>query len=222
MMMEKKMGKYKLVIFDMDGTLADTSPGILNSIRYVQNKMKLPEISLEQMYSHVGPPIEESYRRNFGLEGDRLAKAISLHKKYALAQGYKEIQWYNGIVELLNQLKNSGFIIAIATLKSYGTMMKIIDNFDMSDKFDIITGVTGKNLVNKTQLLKYCIETAKIKKEDAVLVGDSKYDALGAVEAGIDFIAVTYGFGFKNKDDVSNYKHTKVCNNVFSILDAVN
>ena len=55
------MNNYKLIIFDLDGTLADTSPGILNSIRYARKMMNLPEITLEQMYSHVGPPMEESY-----------------------------------------------------------------------------------------------------------------------------------------------------------------
>lgn len=70
MIVVKKMKKYKLVIFDMDGTIADTSPGIFNSIRYTEEKMGLPEINYEQMYSHVGPPMEESYNRNFGLTGD--------------------------------------------------------------------------------------------------------------------------------------------------------
>ena len=73
--------KYKLVIFDLDGTLADTSPGILNSIRYTQKKMNLPEISLEKMYSHIGPPMAESYNRNFGLTGDKLQQAINYHKE---------------------------------------------------------------------------------------------------------------------------------------------
>lgn len=67
---------YKAVIFDLDGTLADTSPGILNIIRYTQKMMDLSEITLEKMYSHVRPPMEESYGRNFGLTGDRLQQAI--------------------------------------------------------------------------------------------------------------------------------------------------
>lgn len=84
------MSKYKLVIFDMDGTLADTSPGILNSVRYVQRQMNLPEITLEEMYSHVGPPMEESYNRNFGLTGSELKKRLSFIKNTRLITAIKK------------------------------------------------------------------------------------------------------------------------------------
>ena len=101
------MSKYKLVIFDMDGTLADTSPGILNSIRYTIKQMGLNEISLEQMYSHVGPPMEESYNRNFGLTGDSLKQAVSYHKEYAIQKGFKELTWLQNNVQNQIRIENT-------------------------------------------------------------------------------------------------------------------
>ncbi len=230
--------KYKLVIFDLDGTIADTSPGIINSIRYTQEKMNLPEISLEQMYSHIGPPMSESYNKNFGLTGEKLNQAISYHKEYAMKQGYKEIKLYDGIVDLLKNLRRKGVITAVATLKAQSTTVKIFEHLDITDKFDIIKGVEAINPKTKAQLLKECIEEANIKidtglprhlsmasndnsenliiqnsaiikKTECVLIGDSKYDAIGAEQTGIDFIAVTYGFGFKTAYEVSQYKNVK-------------
>lgn len=212
------MSRYKLVIFDMDGTLADTSPGIINSIHYVQKNMNLPEITLEQMYSHVGPPMEESYNRNFGLTGNELRKAVELHKEYAVNYGYKEIVWYDGISELLDELKKAEYITAIATLKAQSTVVKILDYFNMQNKFDIVIGTDSKAPMSKSQLIEHCIEKSRISKEQAVLIGDSIYDAIGAKESNIDFITVTYGFGFIN-GEVEIPNCIAVCDNVREIKE---
>lgn len=213
------MSKYEFIIFDLDGTLADTSPGILNSIRYAQKMMDLPPITLEQMYSHVGPPMEESYHRNFGLTGEMLKKAVAYHKEYAMKQGYKEIKLYDGIEELLSALKNSGYKTAVATLKAHSTALKIFESLNMTDKFDVIKGVDSENPMTKAQLLQYCIDVLNVQKEKSLLIGDSIYDAKGAEEVGIDFLAVTYGFGFKKADDTSCVKNIGVCHDVRKIYD---
>lgn len=206
------MNKYKLVIFDFDGTIADTSPGIVNSVRYTQNKMNLPEITLEQAYSHVGPPMEESYNRNFNLTGENLSKAVAYHKEYAITNGYKELEIYNGIVSLVNSLKNMEVKTAIATLKAHQTLIKILESFNLNDKFDIAIGSGEKGLTEKSQLLDYCIKSSGVLREETVLIGDSKYDAIGAKQSGVKFIAVTYGFGFKSESDANEYSNIAVCN----------
>ena len=211
------MKKYDLVIFDLDGTLADTSPGILNSIRYVQQKMGLPEITIEQMYSHVGPPMEESYRRNFGLEGEELRRAVELHKEYAVKQGYREIEVYPGVPQLLERLHLKGVKTAVATLKAQTTAEKIFAAFGMSTAFDMVLGTDAAAPKTKAQLLEECLDRLQCAKECAVLVGDSKYDAEGALQVGIDFIAVAYGFGFKSKADAAEYFPAAVCRTIGEI-----
>ena len=192
----------QLVIFDMDGTLADTSEGIFNSIRYTQKMMDLPEITYEQMLSHVGPPMEESYHRNFGLTGEKLQQAVKFHKEYAMQKGYRELKVYDGIIDLLNELRKNKIKTAVATLKAQSTAEKIADEY-FSDLFDIIVGADANAPKTKAQMLLECINKTQVKKENAVLVGDSIYDANGAAEAEIDFIAVTYGFGFKSDEQIS-------------------
>lgn len=211
------MNNYKLIIFDMDGTLADTSPGIFNSIRYTENKMNLPEITEEQMYSHVGPPMEVSYNRNFGLEGDALKQAVSYHKEYAMMQGYKELKFYDGIVELIAKLRECGIKTAVATLKAHTTALKIFDSFGMQDTFDQVIGAKAEQPMTKAEMLVYCANQCGCDLKDTVLIGDSQYDAIGAKEAGIDFIGVTYGFGFRSHEDVMEYDNVAICDTVDDI-----
>ncbi len=192
----------KLAIFDMDGTLADTSEGIFNSIRYTQKMMNLPEITHEQMLSHVGPPMEESYAKNFGLSGTALKKAVSFHKEYAMKQGYRELKVYRGIPELLQNLRENGILLAVATLKAQHTADMIAREY-FGGLFSLIVGAEAQNPMSKAEILQKCMESLKIEGRDSVLIGDSIYDAKGAQTAGIDFIAVTYGFGFHAGETIS-------------------
>ena len=98
---------------------------LLNSINYVISKLNLKDISLEEKYSFIGPPMEESYKRVFSLKGSKLTKAVKHHKEYALLKGYKEVNIYPGIIDLLKELKENNILIGIATLKAESTAIKI-------------------------------------------------------------------------------------------------
>lgn len=204
------MSKYQLVIFDFDGTIADTSAGILNSIKYTQSKMLLSPISLEDMKKFIGPPNHESYSKYFGLTDDKLTRAVTLHKEYAIKLGYKELKFYNGITELFNQIHEKKSKIAVATLKAHQTAIKIFEEFKLSNQIDIIKGLNVEAPQTKAQLLQECLFETNTAHSDAVLIGDSSYDALGAKQADIDFIGVTYGFGFKTIDEVNQYPNVGI------------
>ncbi len=207
----------KLAIFDFDGTIADTSPGIVNCVKYAQQKMGLPELTYDKMLSHVGPPMEESYARNFGLSGERLKEAVKYHKEYALKQGYKELEIYPGIHELLEKLKHTGIYTAIATLKAQTTLDKILEEYKQKKYFDIALGTNAEQPATKADILNKCMEKVCCDKETSVLIGDSKYDSEAARNVNIDFIAVTYGFGFKSAKDVANA--VLVCDSAYQIMN---
>lgn len=212
------MKTYKTIIFDLDGTLADTSEGIYNCIRYAQEKMSLPPISSEQMRSHIGPPMHESYERNFHLTGLDLEKAIGYHKEYALTKGLFEASLYEGIPELLSRLKESGCKLAVATLKYEETAQKMLSFLNVAPYFDVICGALSDVKLTKAQLLEKCVDLCQGEKSTALLVGDSSYDALGAREAGIDFLGVTYGFGFTNKQEVDEFPNVGCAESPTEIL----
>ena len=199
------MSKYKTIIFDLDGTLADTSEGIYNCIRYAQKMMNLSPITDAQMRSHIGPPMHESYERNFHLSGQDLEKAIGYHKEYALTKGLFEASLYEGMSQLLSQLKQRGYKLAVATLKYEETAQRMLTFLNVAQYFDVICGALADVKLSKSQLLGKCMSFCGSDETSSLLVGDSSYDALGAKEAGIDFLGVTYGFGFANQQEVDEF-----------------
>lgn len=195
--------KYGLVIFDFDGTLADTSPGIFNSIRCASKALGLGEISERQMRSFIGPPLASAYESNFGLSGEALERAMRLHKQYGVEHGFRELRFYDGIFDLLETLRSRGVQTAVATLKVQPTLDRIMQEFDCSKLFTVCKGADLDAPMTKAQMLGYCMRAAGVPAENTVLVGDSRFDAEGALGAGTDFIAVTYGFGFTKGGEIT-------------------
>ena len=212
------MREYRLIIFDLDGTLADTSEGIYNSIRYTQEKMNLyPPETEDQMRSHIGPPVTESYNRIFGLTGERLQQAAAYHKEYALQKGLYEASLYEGIPELLAQLKQK-YKLAVATLKFEETATQMLQYLGIAQYFDIICGAIPDQHTTKLDTLHRARQHCNATPAQTLLIGDSRYDALGAQQDAIDFLAVTYGCGFRTAADAAEFPNVGCAGNVVELL----
>jgi phosphoglycolate phosphatase len=199
--------RYKAVLFDLDGTLLDTSRGIYNAIRHVEELLSLEPISDYQMRSHIGPSPDEAFQRSYGLHGARLEKAIAVYRQYALEQGLYEAEIYDGISELLMLLKDLGYKLGVVTLKFEEIAVKMLRHFNIAQYFDVVKGASPGLHSNKSTLLVIAMSCLGLSKNDCVLVGDSEYDAIGAEEADINFIGILYGFGFKTEIDVRKHKN---------------
>lgn len=192
--------KYELVVFDLDGTLLDTSPGIFNSVRYAEKRMKLDGIPDEQLKRFVGPPPKDMYMEIYGLSVEDALSAARFHREYGREKAIYEAITYPNIKDTLIQLKKMGIKLAVATLKSQGIAERILDNFELKNLFDTIVGMDDKESLSKAQTIMKAVSDTGTKGK-TVMVGDSRYDLEGAKEAGADFIGVLYGFGF-SPDDV--------------------
>lgn len=212
------MTGYKAVIFDFDGTLADTSEGIFNSIRYVERMLNFPLSSDKQKMSHIGPPIEEAYSKTFGIKGDLLQQAILYHKQYSLEKGMYELSFYPGIKDILVYFHDREIKVGIATLKIEDTMKKIIELNNIQKYFDTVVGIQPNSPSSKKDVIMRCISHLGCNIGDCLLVGDSVFDAIGAMEVGIDFIGVTYGFGFKKVEEMGSYKYIGCAKNPDELL----
>lgn len=215
------MKDYRLIIFDLDGTLADTSEGIFNSIRYTQEKLGLyPPETEEQMRSHIGPPVEESYNRIFGLTGERLQQAAAYHKEYALQKGLYEASLYDGIPELLSQLKQE-YKLAVATLKFEETAMQMLQHLGIAEYFYTICGAIPSQHTTKLDTLRRAMQHCNATPAQTLLIGDSRYDAFGAQQDAIDFLAVTYGFGFRTVADTADFPNIACATTVEEIIKQI-
>lgn len=198
----------RAVIFDVDGTLLDTTEGVLSSVKYTIAAHRLPAVAKEELLSFIGPPIQDSFARQYGLEGAVLQElASTFRERYKEGDVLKALP-YEGIYEVCDELMRRGIAIAIATYKRQDYAEKIMRHFHFDRYTDIIFGADHENKLKKADIIRMCLEAAGVEPAEAVMVGDTEHDALGAAAAGMDFIAVTYGFGFRKKEDAMRFERT--------------
>lgn len=187
--------KYDLIIFDLDGTLIDTSLGIFNSVRYAEQQMGFSRISNERLKEFVGPPPKKMYMEIYEVDEETALQAAQKHREYARTKAIYEAKVYPGIIELLEKLKFKGYKLAVSTLKSEEIAKCVLAYFKMDKYFDIIVGMDSKESFTKCQTIRIAMSKTEINS-NVLMIGDSEYDYEGATEAGINFWGVTYGFGF--------------------------
>ena len=192
--------KSGCIIFDFDGTIADTSPGIFNSIRYAANKLNLRELSVEELKLHLGPPMREAYNKSFGITGEKLEQAIEFHKEYSLSTGYREFEFYPEMLNVLLDLRKRNFRMGIATSKPDVIIKKIARMNDLEKFFDVVCGTIASE--SKTEIVEKCLKNLP-DCDDITVIGDSIFDQKAAKALGLKFIGVTYGYGFVKDDSNS-------------------
>lgn len=199
------MKKYDVIVFDMDGTLMDSAQSIIHAMDYAEAKMGLPTMAVAEKKKCIGPPILESYMGKYHLDEVEAEKAATHFRQYQNGPGIAEVQPYPGIEALLSMLKETGHKIALATLKRQDIAKTILENTGLSHYFDIIGGAAMDEHSTKASVLKTTLADMGIAPADALLIGDTDFDAEGAWIVGVTFIAVTYGYGYQREEDVSPY-----------------
>lgn len=196
------MKKFKLIIFDLDGTLADTSRGIINCHKHANEKMGRPVYDETVLASVIGGPLLDTYRTKFNYSDEDAKKAVNIYRDRYATEGFKEASLYPKMKETLTELKNRGYKLAVATLKAERFAIPLLKELGVGELFDLIHGVDDNDTHTKTSLLNLCMKELGVEPYDSVLVGDSLHDGVGAKKSGIGFIGATYGFGFKKEGEL--------------------
>lgn len=202
------MNKYQLIIFDLDGTMLDTSLGIFSSIEFAVNKMNFEMPSQEVLNTFIGPPIQDSFARVFSIEGETLEKISNFYRDHYRDIGIQKAVPYEGMLEMFKYCKENNIGTAVATYKRQDFTDTILENFGFDKYTDNICGSDVEGKLKKKDIIMNCIVNSGIEDfRKVVMVGDTMFDAIGAEEIEVDFIGVTYGFGFYSKEDVDKYKN---------------
>lgn len=188
---------YKNIIFDMDGTLVNTYQGIFNSYKHTITKIGLEFGGDKFVQKVIGAPLKEVFLKELQLSEEKAEEAVKIYRSYYQDRGKNEACLYEGMADLLKALKVQGCRICVATLKKEQFAREIVEDMGIAEFFDVVYGIDENDSYTKADLILKCIDYVQGEKKDSILIGDSEYDFLGAKEAGIDFLAVTYGFGFK-------------------------
>lgn len=201
------INRYDLVIFDLDGTLLDTSEGILTSSKYTINKMGLETLDDKALSAFIGPPIQESFAAAYGLSGPILQDIATIFRDVYSSEYLLLAKPYEGIFELFEELCKRGIKPAVATYKREDYALNLLRHFGFDRYTDIMFGADHENKLKKKDIIEKCINVSGVTDKSRVLmIGDTSFDAIGAEGMGVDFLGVTYGFGFRTSEDVMKYK----------------
>lgn len=212
---------YRCVIFDLDGTLADSGQGIVHGYQYSLEKLGKNFPGTEFVQSVIGAPLPYVFEKIFGLEKAELQTAIFHYRYYYQHKGKEEVSLYPGIRQCLQILQDNHLFLSVATLKREDFAMEILHALDISNYFDLICGMDPKDSLTKKDMVWMCLDRFGCSFSEAVLVGDSSYDAQAAVQAGIDFIPVTYGFGYRSPKDLEQEYALCAADSPFQIAEVI-
>lgn len=190
------MKEKQYILFDLDGTLTDSAQGITNSVAYSLDKFGIKE-EPANLTKFVGPPLLESYAKYYGFSPEQCREALEIYREYYATKGIFENEVYEGIPEMLEQLKNAGKEIILATSKPEDYAKIILKHFELDQFFLYIAGSDmAETRVQKKDVIAYALESCGITdKEKVIMVGDREHDILGAKAVGLDSIGVLYGYG---------------------------
>jgi len=184
----------KSILFDLDGTLTDSGEGIMNSAVYALAHFGIPAPTEAELRTFVGPPLTETFAR-FGVPRDRLEEAVRVYRSRYLPIGKFENHPYPGIRELLEKLKADGHTLFVATSKPEVTSIEILQHFGLDGYFEKICGAsTDFSRNSKEAVIAYLLDSCGAR-ENAVMVGDTAYDVIGAKAHGIPTVGVSWGYG---------------------------
>lgn len=211
----------KAVLFDLDGTLIDSSEGVTKSTQYALRYYGIEEPDLDKLRVFIGPPLYRSFMKYYGFSPEQARKAVEIYRERYHVKGIYECSLYPGVKECILALKEQGYLISLASSKPEIFCRRILEHFEILDFFDEVVGATiDGRIENKEDVLQevFC-RWKEIPKEEMVLVGDTMFDIAGANNAGIASIAVSFGFG--NVKEMMDAGAKALCDSMADIPEVV-
>jgi len=184
------------------GTLIDPHTAITTAAQYALGLEGIEIADRNQLNPLIGPPLRDSLREYFNLtDPQQIERIVDKYREYFLEKGVYQNELYPGVVEMLQQLKSAGLTLAIATSKLMISAQKIAEHLEFDWYFDLIIGCEYDGTrSHKSEVIDYVLERLDPKKQCApVMIGDRKYDIIGAKEVGIESIGITWGYGSREE-----------------------
>lgn len=188
----------KAVVFDFDGTLCDTGMGVKKSAKYALDAFGIKAPEWEELDFFIGPPLLVTFQERFNQSVTDAEKLVKKYRERYTNIGLYESEFYNGIPQLIKDLKSQGFKLGIASSKPINYVEELLIKADLQTYFDYISAVSfNADCESKQSILERCLNELGVEPNDAIMVGDRFYDMDGARGAGVDSVGVLWGFGSK-------------------------
>ncbi len=205
---------FDIILFDLDGTLTDPALGITNSVVYALKKMGISPPEKNELLKFIGPPLASSFEKYYGLSKEEALKAVDFYREYFAPKGIFENTVFEGIPEMLKELKNAGKALALATSKPTIFADKILNHFNLSDYFDLTVGSNlDGTLTDKAEVVAVALERlGNPDRKAAVMVGDRSHDIIGGTKNSLSTVGVTFGYG--SETELNDAGATKIVHTV--------
>lgn len=192
---------YKTVLFDLDGTITDSEPGIIACVQHALRQFGIEVENPNTLRPFIGPPLRDSFRDYFQMTPEEAEQATEFYRQRYAPIGKFECSVYPGIPELLRRLHETGRTVILATSKPEGFAREILEHFDLAQYFDLIGGATlDGSRDTKEAVLQYILDSGRVPdRQDAVMIGDTKFDMIGAAAFSLPAVGVLYGFGSRQE-----------------------
>ena len=212
----------KAILFDMDGTLIDSSEGITKSVQYALKHFGIEISELDCLKSFIGPPLADSFVRYYDFPVEQAREAVDVYRERYNVTGIFECSLYPGVRECIEELKRKGYLIGMASSKPEISCRRILEHFDILSLFDDVVGATMDGRIDtKEEVLHEVMRRWKdIPREEMCLIGDTMFDVEGANLVGVPCVAVSFGFG--NVDEMVAAGAKAVCDDMRKLPDSVN
>lgn len=195
--------KYDLILFDVDGTLTDSGEGITKSVQYTLEKYGIIEPDLNNLRKFIGPPLIDSFMKYYGFSKEESVRARNIFNERYQPIGWMENRPYDGIEAVLDELQKAGIMMGVATSKPEGVANKVLEYFNLKKYFSVICAAPNNGLNGeKPGRIRAAVEEAKAlgcEAKNVIMVGDTRFDVLGAHECGIPCVGVSWGFAVEGE-----------------------
>lgn len=202
---------FQNILFDLDGTLTESGPGITRSVQYALHQMGIEEPDLQKLEPFVGPPLNLSFRERYGMSEEETGRAIHYFRESYDTKGIYENNVYPGVRELLQQLHEQGSRLAIASSKPEPMVHRVLEHFGIAGYFDVIVGSHVEEELdnkmgadNKLLMVKKALQGLGLSVESGhrksyAMVGDRSFDMNGAKANHVTAVGVSYGYGSRRE-----------------------
>lgn len=211
----------RLILFDLDGTLIDPYDAITKGAKFALEHAGFEIKDRSIIIPFIGPPLRNSIRKFTKItDEDKIEEIVAKYREYFAEHGIYENTLYPGIKEMLEKLKKAGYPVVIATSKLQSNAVEIAEYLGIAQYFDLIIGCEPDGARSeKNEVIEHVLALMGDKAKSPVIVGDRKYDIIGAKLTGIDSIGVTWGYG--SREELEEAGAGKVVDTMEELLQSV-
>jgi phosphoglycolate phosphatase len=210
----------RAVLFDLDGTLVDSSIGILDSMRFAMQELGIEPPPEEQLRHWIGPPLQQATSALLGTDDPQaIQRAVQIYRRRYREWGVRQAQLFPGVAELLEHLAQRGLPLGVATSKPTEFARQILAHQGVDRHFQTVCGADWEGRLTKADLIGQALQALQAVAAESVMVGDRVFDVLGAHQHDMATVAVTYGFGRPQELEQAGADH--ICHSVQELRDSL-